>query len=96
MKSDRLRYGLLVLAVILNGTAAAPAAAATATADAPRITKEEARALLGAPQVIFVDARTESTWSKSDRKIKGAVRIDKWDLQMWASPYPGDTTFIIY
>ena len=94
MKSDRLRYGLLALAVILTGTAAAPATAATA--DAPRITKEEARALLGAPHVLFVDARTESTWSKSDRKIKGAVRIDKWDLQMWASPYPDDTTFIIY
>jgi hypothetical protein len=42
MKSDRLRYGLLALAMILTGTAAAPAAAATA--DAPRITKEEARA----------------------------------------------------
>jgi len=92
MKSDRLIYGLLALAVILTGTAAAPAA----TADAPRITKEEARALLGAPHVLFVDARTESTWSKSDRKIKGAVRIDKWDLQMWASSYPDDMTFIIY
>jgi len=92
MESDRLRYGLLALAVILTGTAAA----AAATADAPRITKEEARALLGAPNVVFVDARTESAWSKSDRKIKGAVRIDKWDLQMWASSYPDDTTFIIY
>ena len=92
MESDRLRYGLLALAVILTGTAAA----AAATADAPRITKEEARALLGAPHVLFVDARTESAWSKSDRKIKGAVRIDKWDLQMWASSYPDDTTFIIY
>ena len=94
MKSDRLIYGLLALAVILIGTAAAPAAAATA--EAPRITKEEARALLDAPNVVFVDARTESAWSKSDRKIKGAVRIDKWDLQMWASSYPDDTTFIIY
>jgi hypothetical protein len=94
MKSDRLIYGLLALAVILTGTAAAPAAAATA--DAPRITKEEARALLGAPNVVFVDARTESAWRKSDRKIKGAVRIDKWDLQMWASSYPDDMTFIIY
>jgi hypothetical protein len=78
----------------LTGTSAAPAAAATA--DAPRITKEEARALLGAPNVVFVDARTESAWRKSDRKIKGAVRIDKWDLQMWASSYPDDMTFIIY
>jgi hypothetical protein len=81
-------------AVLLAGTVATPAAAATA--DVQRITKEEAKVLLGAPKVVFVDARTELTWSRSDRKIRGAVRIDKWDLEMWASPYPADTTFIIY
>jgi len=92
MNKDRLRR--TILAVIVCIMASVPAAAATA--DASRITKEEAKMLLGSPKVVFVDARTESTWGRSDRKIKGAVRIDKWDLDMWASPYPADTTFIIY
>ncbi|MHB8845298.1 MAG: rhodanese-like domain-containing protein [Nitrospirota bacterium] len=89
MRAKRTRYGLLALALL-----AAPAIATTA--DAPRITREEAKALLDAPKVVFVDARTESAWSKSGLKIKGAVRIDKWDIEMWASSYPGDTTFIVY
>ena len=88
------QYGMPLAMACFIVVGALPAAAATA--DAPRITREEAKALLGAPKVVFVDGRTESAWYKSDKKIKGAVRIDKWDLQMWASPYPDDTTFIIY
>ena len=90
MRANKVIYGLLVLALL----AAAPAMAAPP--DAPRITKEEAKALLDIPKVVFVDARTEAVWSRSDRKIKGAVRIDKWDIEMWASSYPVDTTFIVY
>lgn len=88
------QYWMLVAMAFIIAAGALPAAAATA--DAPRITKEEAEALLGAPKVLFVDGRTESTWYKSDKKIKGAVRIDKWDIEMWASSFPSDTTFIVY
>jgi len=94
MNRVRRQYGMLAAMVCLMAAGALPAAAATA--NAPRITKGEAKALLGAPKVLFVDARTESTWSRSDKKIRGAVRVDKWDLEMWASPYPNDTTFIVY
>lgn len=80
------------LALLLLWTAL-PAAAII---DAPRITKEDARALIGKQGTVFLDARTGSSWEKSDRKIKGAVRIDKWDLEMWSSSYPSDTTFIVY
>lgn len=90
MRANKGIYGFVALALLV----AAPAIAATA--DAPRITREEAKALLDAPKVVFVDARTEAAWSKSDRKIRGAVRIDKWDIEMWASFYPSDTTFIVY
>ena len=92
MKAEKLRCTVLALALFMAGTAAALAA----TADAPRITKEEAKALLEAPNAVFVDARTVTAWSKSDRKIKGAVRVDKWDLQMWSSAYPDTTIFIVY
>lgn len=94
MRADRAMFSLPAVVLFLAAAMAAPAAAATA--DAPRIAKEEAKALLDAPKVVFVDARTEAAWSRSDRKIKGAVRIDKWDIEMWASSYPDDTTFIVY
>lgn len=93
MDRNRVRYGLLAV-VVWVVAAAAPASAATA--DAPRITKEEAKALLGAPNVVFVDARIPAVWNKSNQKIPGAVRADKWDLESWAASHDRDTTFIAY
>lgn len=92
MIAKTLQGGVLLIALAFCAQPIAAGAADTV----PRITKEEARKLLGAPKVVFVDARTESAWNGSDQKIKGAVRIDKWDLGMWTSSYPGDTTFIVY
>lgn len=89
-----LRQYLMLFTMFCLIAGALPAEAATA--EAARITKEEAKLLLGAPKVLFVDARTEMTWYKSDKKIKGAARIDKWDIEMWASSFSRDTTFIIY
>jgi len=94
MIKRRLMRMTLAVAVLLASSLTASAAAGTA--DAPRITKEQAKALLGTPGVLFVDARTESAWNGSDRKINGAVRIDKWDLGMWSSGFPDDMTFIVY
>jgi hypothetical protein len=94
MQGSRLRYGMLTIALyLIAGTASV---AVAATADAPRITKEEAKALLGHPAVVFVDARISSAWNKSSQKIPGAVRPDKWDLESWAAAYDQNTTFIVY
>jgi hypothetical protein len=64
--------------------------------DVPRMTKEEAKALLGKPNVIFIDARTDSAWKGSDRRITGAVRVDRFDIESQAGNYEKDTTFIVY
>jgi hypothetical protein len=90
MRADRVISGLLVLVLFM----AVPAV--SATADAPRIAKEEAKALLGAPKVVFIDGRISSAWNRSNRKIPGAVRADSWDLETWAANYDKDTTFIVY
>jgi hypothetical protein len=62
----------------------------------PRITKEEAKALLGKPNVVFIDARTDSAWKGSDRKITGAVRYDRFDPEAAPGSSGKDTTFIVY
>jgi len=90
------RRSLVSLAVAIALLCVLPASAAAATADAPRITKEEAKALLGAANVVFVDARISKAWKASAQKIPGAVRPDRWDLESWADAYGKDTTFIAY
>jgi hypothetical protein len=74
----------------------APLAAAWSAEDAPRISKEEVRTLLGNPGVIILDARTGSSWSLSVRKIKGAVRVDPADVNSWAGGLPKDKKIVVY
>jgi hypothetical protein len=67
-----------------------------ASEDAPRISKEEVKALLGGPDIIILDARTRSSWDTSDKKIKGAIRVDPDDVASWAGSIPKDKKVIVY
>ena len=64
--------------------------------DAPRISKEKTRSLLEDPNVIILDARTGGSWSESDSKIKGAVRVDPADVGSWAGKMPKNKKIIVY
>jgi rhodanese-related sulfurtransferase len=64
--------------------------------DAPRISKEEVKALLGNPGVVILDARTSAAWKDSDKKIKGAIRIDPWNVDSWVATIPKDKKIIVY
>jgi len=72
------------------------AVAAAGDAAAPRITKEDVKARLGAPDTSIIDVRTVSDWKESKLKIKGAVREDPNEVIGWASRYPKDRTLILY
>ena len=89
----RALFGVLLMLAL---TGALRPAAAPAADDAPRITKEEAKPLLGKSGVVFIDARTDSAWKGSDRKIVGAVRYDRFDPESVAGSYGKDTKFIVY
>ena len=63
----------------------------------PRMTKEELKSLLGNPDVIIIDVRTDEGWKESKWKIKGAVREDpEKDISAWADKYPKDKTLVFY
>jgi len=64
--------------------------------EAPRIAKEEVKALMNDPNVALLDARITQDWRKSDKKIKGAVRVDPLDVGAWAGNYPKDKKIIVY
>jgi len=83
--------------VLMTAMAALWVAVASAgDAAAPRITKEDAKARLGAPDTSIIDVRTVSDWKESKLKIKGAVREDPNEVIGWASRYPKDRTLILY
>ncbi len=66
------------------------------SADAPRMTKDELKAMLGNPDLIIIDVRYGRDWTDSDLKIKGAVREDPEAFDSWANKYPKDKTLVFY
>jgi len=63
--------------------------------DAPMMTKEQLKAMLGDPDLVVLDVRRDSDYFSSDLKIKGAVRPDTVTC-VTARKYPKGKTFVIY
>jgi len=66
------------------------------SADAPRMTKDELKAMLGNPDLIILDVRSGMDWTDSDLKIKGAIREEPDDIKSWANKYPKNKTLVLY
>jgi rhodanese-related sulfurtransferase len=64
--------------------------------NAPRISKEELKSMLGNEAVIVVDVRTGKDWQASEYKIKGAVRVQPREVESWTSQYSENQTFVFY
>lgn len=82
----------LILVFLGVGTFVSPAV----SADAPRMTKDELKALVGSPDLIILDVRAGSDWTSSDTKIKGALRGDPREIDSWAPKHPKDKIIVLY
>ena len=87
---------LAIVGAMLSCVGLAVAAEAPLPQDVPRMTKEEARAMVGNPDFVIVDVRQPKDWDESDSKIRGAVREDPSDVNAWADKYPKDKTLLFY
>ena len=68
-----------------------------AKADDPLVmTKEQLLPLLGKPDIIIIDVRTNYDWDSSKVKIKGAVREEGMKFASWMKKYPKDKTIVFY
>ena len=66
------------------------------SADVPRMTKDELKAMLGNPDLVIVDVRLGKDWTDNDSKIQGAIREDPESVKSWAVKYTKDKTFVLY
>ncbi len=91
-----LRKGVMLclLAAVMFGTMFA--AGARAAEEAPRISKEDVRSHLGDKNMVILDARTLWSWEGSDKKIKGAVRVDPSNVDPWAGNVPKGKKIVVY
>ena len=90
------RRMLMVLAVAFSLVGSGLVSSTVKAAEVARITKEELRARLGDPDLFILDVRRANDWSKSNAKIKGALRADPGDVAAWADKYPTEKTLVLY
>lgn len=89
----KISFAALILAAVLIMHGIASRAAA---GDDLRIGKDDLRSMLGSPDVVVIDVRTEKEWKKSDKKILGATWEDAEEIPAWADKYPKDKTIVLY
>jgi hypothetical protein len=89
------RFLALFLASVVLSLCVGPAMAVSAS-DAPRMTKEQLKPLLGSPDVIILDVRSAPDYNGSQEKIKGAVREEPGNMKALLSKYPNDKTLVLY
>jgi hypothetical protein len=86
----------LIFLGVLASVLIAVSVEAESTDAVPRMTQQEAKSVLGNPEVIFIDVRAPKDWNASDSKIKGAVREDPSNISSWADKYPKEKTLLFY
>jgi hypothetical protein len=82
---------LIICLILLN---IIPGAAESA--EAPRISREELKAMIVSDDIIIIDVLTENDWKTSKFKIKGAVRENPKDVESWTYKYSKDKTIVFY
>jgi predicted sulfurtransferase len=65
-------------------------------ADDAAMTPEQLKSLLGKPDLIVIDVRTNYDWDSSKVKIKGAVREEGMKFGSCMKKYPKDKTIVVY
>ena len=86
----------LIFLGVLASVLVAVSVKAESTDAVPRMTQQEAKSMLGNPEVIIIDVRAPKDWNASDSKIKGAVREDPSNISSWADKYPKEKTLLFY
>jgi hypothetical protein len=73
------------------------AAISPAAEEAPRMTIEKLKEMMGNPDLVILDVRYGTDWDGSKEKIKGALREDpKKKAREWADKYGKDKTLVLY
>jgi rhodanese-related sulfurtransferase len=87
-----VRYVISTVVLVLLALACGVAKAD----DSHVMTKEQLRSMLGKPDVIIIDVRTNYDWDNSKVKIPGAVKEEGMKFGSWMNKYPKDKTIVLY
>jgi predicted sulfurtransferase len=95
MEGKMQKIGSLARVLVVGLMVMLPLACASG-ANAPRLDQQTLKGWLSDPQVIVLDVRQPQDWQSSNKKIKGAVRVDPNDVKTWAALLPKDKKIVLY
>lgn len=91
MKGQKYAILTLFLVLFLLGAEETPK-----EHEAPKMTKEQLKPLLGSPDLVILDLRLDEQWRFSNRKIPGAVHENPTVPDTWIDKYPKDKKLVLY
>ncbi len=93
MKNTKIQHIIWGLAFLLLFAFTLPAFGAD---EAPLLSVDQLNERLDSPELVILDVRSGPDWNNSDKKIKGAVRVDSKDVKSWAGNYPKGKEIVLY
>lgn len=66
------------------------------SAEVPRMTKDELKAMFGNSDLVILDVRESSDWKSSDLKIQGAIREEPEQIKSWFEKYSKGKIVVLY
>lgn len=86
----------MVLMVVLSFMGLGLHVSKTEAAEAVVMTKEQLKAVLGKPEYVIIDVRTEGDWKASQWKISGAVHEKSGSTESWMGKYAKNKAYVFY
>ena len=94
-RMNKMVYRAVLFLFVLTGVTCLNSVS-YAQQEAPMMTKEALKPLIGNPDITIMDLRFGREWYGSDVKIKGAVREDPLKPGQWMDKYPKDKMLVLY
>lgn len=91
-----MKNRIWLISLIFSGLLISPAFCLAAEPEAKFVDIDTLKGMLGDPSLLIIDARHGAEWTKSDRKIKGAIRFSPDGIASWGPLLPKNRKIVLY
>jgi hypothetical protein len=96
LKSFLLFLVFAILASVVPFASSVSAEESLSISNAPKVTKEQIKDLVGTRGFFLLDVRPNEQWNATQVKLPGAVHEDPEDVKDWVYKYQKDAKIVTY
>ncbi len=91
-----MKTRIWLLPLIFLALAPSPALSLAAEPEVKFVDVDTLKGMLGDSSLLIIDARHGTEWTKSDRKIEGAMRFSQDGIATWGPLLPKNRKIVMY